>query len=118
MHLLSESLHNLADALRGLNEQRTIEFEWFKSHLYLATKQDLRQMEKRIMSKISEWADRVEPKLDSVQTGIDELQRLVTEFQNSPGTLSPEDQARLDTIESKTNALATDASGIPKPPTA
>lgn len=52
--MLSESLHDLADALRGLNEQRAIEFEWFKSHSNLATKRDLQEMEKRIMATQAE----------------------------------------------------------------
>lgn len=72
---------------------------------------------RKIMSKIGDWANKVEPKLDAVKASVDELQRLITEFQNSDGTLSPEDQARLDAIEAKANALATDAADIPKPPT-
>lgn len=112
-----KSVSELALRINDSNEQRRCEFEWFKSHSELVTKRDLEEMEKRIMSKIGDWANRVEPKLDSIQTGLDELQKMVEDFQNSPGDLSPEDQAALDRIEAKTNALATDAGSIPaKPP--
>lgn len=82
----------------------------------IPSKADLRAMEKRIMSKISDWAANVAPKLDNIQTGVDALQDLVTQLQSSPGTLTPEDQAILDQIETKVNSLASDAGNIPSPP--
>lgn len=54
MHDLPESLLVLASELRKSRRQRKIEFEWLKSHLKLATKHDLEEMEKRMGLRISE----------------------------------------------------------------
>lgn len=114
----AEAIENLSIEVQELTTVIKSGLEWFKSHANLATKHDLLYMERRIMSAISTWVEKVVPKLDSIQTGIDALQELVEELQNSPGAITPEDQALLDQIESKVNALATDAEGLPPAPTA
>lgn len=54
--------------------------------------------------------------LDTVVTGIAALDQMITDFQNSPGTLSPEDQAALDAIESASNDLLAKAQSISTAP--
>jgi hypothetical protein len=51
---LSESICSLACAVREFIEQKKTEFEWLKSHHGLATLDDLKQMEKRIMASQAE----------------------------------------------------------------
>lgn len=50
--------------------------------------------------------------LDSIASGIAALDALIVGFQNSPGTLSPADQAALDGIVAASAALASKASAI------
>lgn len=84
------------------------------------------------MSQLSDELAAVQANLDAtsatltnVAAGVLALDQIINDFQNSPGTLSPEDQAALDKIQSASNALAAQASAIsttpptpPVPPTA
>jgi hypothetical protein len=88
-----------------------------------ATKSDLDQLEQKIMSAITDWADKedadlsgIKDLLNSIATGVVALEKMITDFQNSPGTLSAADQARLDTIESATQQLRSLAAGISTAP--
>jgi len=85
-------------------------------------------LENNIMSKITDWAAQEEvalttisATLDSVVAGIAALDTLISNFQNSPGTLSSADQAALDGIQAASAALVTKAAAIsvtpPAPPT-
>lgn len=60
------------------------------------------------MSAISEFADRLSAHNDKIDTAISGLQSdiaaltdKIEELQNSAGTITPEDQALLDEIESR-----------------
>jgi hypothetical protein len=75
--------------------------------------------EQHLMSQITDWAaseganlQTISTTLDGVVTGIAALNKLITDFQNSPGTLSPSDQAALDAIQSQSAALVTQAGAI------
>lgn len=77
------------------------------------------------MSKITDWAateqadlTEISSTLDGIVTGVAALDTLITNFQNSPGTLSAEDQAALDAIKAASAALVTKASGISTTPPA
>lgn len=50
--------------------------------------------------------------LTGIATGVLALDALITQFQNSPGSLSPSDQAMLDGIQSASTALAAQAQAI------
>jgi len=77
--------------------------------------------ETKIMSALTDFADRVETVFGSIGTSVDgivesiagintdvqQLKQQITDLQNSGGAITPEDQARLDTIETGVNALAT-----------
>lgn len=65
------------------------------------------------MSAISDYAGRVQTAFDSISAGIDgvsndvaALKAKIEELQNSPGVISPEDQALLDSLEAMAGALA------------
>lgn len=72
------------------------------------------------MSAISEYAGKVDEHLEKIGTGIDdintgiggididlqELKKLIEQLQNTPGQITPEDQALLDAIQAKAASLA------------
>ena len=79
------------------------------------------------MSKVTDFAaavqtafDKVSTDLDKIVAGIAALDAAITAFQNSPGTLSAEDQAALDDIQAKSQALVAKADAVdvtaPTPP--
>lgn len=112
----TDAVKHLRCAVGELSEQIKSQQEWFKSRFELATLHDLKRMENRIMSAIGDWSAKVGPKLDRIQTGLDAVQALVEQLQNSPGAITPEDQALLDQIETKVDAIASDADSVPAPP--
>lgn len=78
----------------------------------------------QIMTKVQETADRMEALFAEQKAGLEDIQGdikfltdKIAEIQNSPGTLSPEDQAALDAMEAKaaevTNNIKTLASQTP-----
>ena len=105
------------------------ESDLFKSWPQLATKSDLKLTENIIMSAISDFAakqaafnDRIDAAIAGVTGDIATLNTLIATLQNTPGPISPEDQATLDALEVKGGAIAAklealDAS-IPLAPTA
>jgi cell division septum initiation protein DivIVA len=112
---LAAEVHRLTEEIHRFRTQIAIEFDWCKSQIEFATK----QMENKIMSAVSDWAAEVNVELDRVQTGLDAVQALVAKLQATPGAITPEDQALLDQIEAKVNAIAADAeTPLPQPPVA
>lgn len=72
-----------------------------------------------IMSQISDFAATVNGNFASIKTGIQALDDKITAFQNSPGTLSPSDQAALDDIVATSATLAAAANAaVPPAPAA
>lgn len=54
----------------------------------------------------------LDAKLTDLQNGISNLDQLIIQFQNSPGTLSEQDQAFLDQIQAQSAALVAKANAI------
>ena len=54
--------------------------------------------------------------LTALATGVTALDTLITNFQNSPGTLSPADQTALDGIQATSKALVAQATAISTTP--
>jgi hypothetical protein len=82
---------------------------------------------RNIMSKITDFAAAegvslaaISATLDSIVAGVAALDTLINNFQNSPGALTPADQAALDGIQAASAALVTKAAAIsvtpPVPP--
>ncbi|HSW83475.1 MAG TPA: hypothetical protein VLH12_08375 [Usitatibacter sp.] len=109
-------------------------------HVHLASAEDthhiktalatLIQLGERTMSQISDFAakqtahnQKVSADLDALKQQIDDLNTKIATIQNSPGTLSAEDQATLDQIEAAGTDLANKADALagvtpPTPPAA
>lgn len=75
------------------------------------------------MSKISDVADKVQANFDKLSGDLDEINKeiqaqntRIQDLQNSPGTLDPVDEARLDVIASKSAELAAKADALVIPP--
>jgi hypothetical protein len=88
------------------------------------------QAERNIMSAISEFATKqnaFNDRLDAAVTGLSgDVQALndkITELQNTAGQITPEDQALLDNIQQRSEAIATKIEALdsltpPAPPAA
>lgn len=84
-----------------------------------------------IMSAISDFNAKVSASFDKLGTAVDGvvadvafLKDQIAKLQNSPGTITPEDQATLDALQARADALsakvsdldaATDSSAVPTP---
>ncbi len=94
------------------------------------TKCDLEQTERTIMSAISDFAakqkafnDRQDTAVSGLTADVEALNKKIEELQNSPGAITPEDQALLNDLETRGDAItakleALDALTPPVPPTA
>lgn len=65
------------------------------------------------MSAISDYAASVKSSFDELSTAVDgvsadvaQLKATIDKLQNSPGTISPEDQATLDSLQAQAKTLA------------
>jgi len=74
-------------------------------------------------SVIQAWANNEGAALTSIATalsaisaGITALDTMITNFQNSPGTLSPSDQAALDAIQTQSAALVAQSQAVSTTP--
>ena len=90
-----------------------------KSVALLASKSELAQTKEQIMSQITDWAateqadlDAISTTLDGIVAGIAALDTLITNLQNSQGTLSSSDQTALDAIQSASAALKVKSAAI------
>ena len=132
MEKATQAIMLLAQELGKTREAVVKELEWFKSHHALATKQDLKEMENRIVATVTEaikafadkqntFNDRIDVAVTDLQGDVKTLNDLITALQNSAGSISPEDQASLDAIQSRSEAIAVklealDALTPPAPP--
>jgi hypothetical protein len=109
---LTDAIFALCEELKELREQRYDEYQWLRSHEGLVTKTDLKEMETRIMSAISDFAvkqnafnDRIDASITGVRADVTGLNDLILRLQNSPGPISPEDQASLDSLQVRGEAI-------------
>lgn len=110
---LAEAICRLAEAIVEATKVKVNEFKWLRSHFEFATKHDLKEVECRIMSKISEFGDTVNARFDELGTAVDAvasdvdfLKAEIKKLQENPGPITPEDQAILDGIQARANALS------------
>jgi hypothetical protein len=94
----------------------------------IATQAVYKQELETLMSQITDWAAKEQADLSAIRgslggivTGIQALNDKITALQNSPGTLSPSDQAALDSIQADSDSLVTLAGSViavppPTPP--
>lgn len=102
--------------------------QWFRSQSRSATKHDLRKAVEQIMSKISEFSERQsafnarqDAAIDGLVSDVKTLNDKITELQNTPGEITPADQALLDELEARSKVIvekveALDAQTPPAPP--
>lgn len=73
----------------------------------------IKESEVRIMSAISDYAGKVNTAFDEIGASVDGivgdiagLKKKIDDLQNSPGTITPEDQKLLDDIQARAVAVA------------
>lgn len=105
----------LIHAIEGL----TRELALHRSLCQLVTKHDLRETEQKIMSAIQQFAakqtafnEQIGTAIAGIQGDIHGLNDKITALQNSPGTITPEDQALLDGLEAAGKTLADKLSAL------
>lgn len=123
---LTDTISLVVAALTANTEARRNEFEWFKSHAGLATKDDLKKLETKIMSAISDFAATVKTAFDQISDNVDAavtslagltadvqfLKDTIEKLQNNPGPISAEDQALLDAAQARAAQLASKAAAL------
>lgn len=80
---------------------------------------DLKTLGERLMSQISDFATKVNSAFDQLGTAVNglvvdvkTLNDLITQLQGSQGTITPEDQALLDGIQTRAQAIADKAKAL------
>lgn len=100
-------LHRLDRITFGLGAMEDINKERFDKIMSVITD---------FTAKVQAVFDKVSGDLDSISTDIKALNDKITALQNSPGTLSPADQAALDAIQTNAQALQAKAdAAVPAP---
>src|SRR4029077_2266147 len=81
--------------------------------LYEMQRNNLCRIERQIMSAISDFATkmdafntRIDAAIADLQGDVKNLEDQIAALQNSPGTITPEDQALLDGITTRASAVA------------
>lgn len=122
---MSDITH-LAHAIEGLTAELHSHHIKGETQLILSR---IDKLENTIMSAISDFKAKMDAHNDAMDTAIAGLQGdiknlndQITALQNSPGTITPADQALLDGIEAKAKSIADqlgalDAITPPAPPT-
>ena len=101
--------------------------EWGRHMMqYMAQKfAVITHLQEKLMSAISDYVTKVEADyaaistgLDSLATGIANLDALITQLQNNPGPISPVDQGLLDEAQAQSTALVAKVASISTDPPA
>jgi hypothetical protein len=126
----SHQLSRLTHELKRFCDLLELVPVWFRPHTDSITKHDLKEMEIRIMSAISDFAtkqnafnDRLDSSIQGLTDDVQFMTDQIAKLQASAGTVTPEDQALLDGLEARIAAATTklealDALTPPKPPVA
>lgn len=133
-HRLADAIIQLAEEAKDLTKEFSHGLRRLGELCQGATKHDLSNTERRIEERlnimgtqIADFAtqvqasfDAVTADLDKISAGITNLDALITQLQNSPGNITPADQALLDKIQAASQALKAKADAIditpPAPP--
>lgn len=115
-HSINELAKVIYRILQEIEERRT-------NHNTIAILKRMEEMETKIMKQIDDFAtaqqsalDSISASLDGIATGITALDTLITNLQNSPGTLSASDQAALDAIQASSKSLVAKAAAVSTAP--
>ncbi len=125
-HRVENLIRIIKDSTLEIADTAKAQLEWFRSNSSSVTKSDLNEMENRLMSAISDFAakqkafnDRQAAAIDSLVTStegltgdVKALNDKITELQNSPGAITPEDQALLDDLQTQGEATAAKVEGV------
>lgn len=118
---------DMAEAIFYLTRELHTLHQSISNHIgHIAILKRITEMETAIMSKLSEYTDRVNVAFDAISSTVDsiatsvtgvsgdvaELKRVIAELQANSGPISAEDQALLDALEAKVDTLVTKTQGV------
>lgn len=108
MFSLPKAIASLAHAISAL----VVELQHQNNNQVIL--QRIEQVERTIMSAISDFAakqnafnDRVDTAVAGITSDVDALTAKIVELQNTSGSITAEDQALLDAIQARSEAVAT-----------
>jgi len=88
------------------------ELAWFKSRARTVTKRDLRELEKKLMSAISEFVAKQNELSNRVDVALAGIEADITLLKSQVGQITPEDQALLDAATTRLEGVAAKAEAI------
>lgn len=117
---------HLMQSLQDVRVELARTNEGLRSLSLVLTQLDLGNMEKRIMSAISDWKEAVDKTFDEIDTKLDTantkltgltddvafLKETIEKLQTNPGPITPEDQALLDAAQARVNSLSAKAAAV------
>ncbi len=113
---MEHDIHNLAKAIVDLATSINNTNNVHDLRIILAR---VECKQEKLMSAISDFAasvqtgfDAVSADLDAIIAGIANLDALITQLQNSPGQITPADQALLDQIQTNVAGLKAKADSV------
>lgn len=108
----SHVINKIFQLTKKIEEQQKTELNWLKSQSFV-TKHDLKETERKIMSKISEFAvsqsvfqNRMDVAVTDLQGDVQLLTNEIAALQATSGSISTEDQTLLDNIQSRSSTIA------------
>ncbi len=109
---MEHDIHNLAKAIvdlaTSINNTNNVH------DLRIMLQRVIFQQEKT-MSVISDFAASVQTAFDGISTDLDNIIKLISDLQNSPGQITPADQVLLDQIQSGVQSLKSKADAVVAP---
>lgn len=108
---MKDAILSLVKEVREAREQRSREFDWFRAHLELATKDDLKELKKDIIMKLSEVKSQIAAAsarsteaFQELGTRIADLQKQIDDLIAGAGDPDITDEAFLADLQKlKTN---------------
>lgn len=112
---LTKAVTLLAQRIDQFNERQHNEFEWFRSHLKFATKDDLKEMEGRIMAAFDDLKKElgvINGTTNEIAADIDEL---ITKLSSPNGLTEAQAAEIVADLQSTSTALKGIAAKYPAP---
>lgn len=110
---LVKALHALTHVLSDAAKDNKTQFAWLVTHANLATKSDIDSLKNTIMSAISDFSakldaffTRQDAAVTDLQADVQNLTDQIAALQTTQGAITPEDQALLDTIQTRASTIS------------
>lgn len=113
---MCEAICALTSVLVASLEQRKIEFDWLRSHAGLATKQDLKEMERRIMAAYEDLKSVLGEINGTTNEIASDLDELIAKLSQPGGLTEAQAQEIVSDLSGHSTTLKNVAAKYPAPP--